>query len=263
MKLNHFFPSIMITGLQTVAALCLFGLVLIVGAGSLPALLGYESFVVYSGSMEPEIGVGDLAVVSPVPSEELRVGDVITYRPAGRPDVLVTHRLLRISEDEQGRLTFETKGDANATADQIAVVPEAVLGRVSYSIPQLGYIVDFAKRPMGRLALIGVPALLLALDYLLASSRKRFSSTVQPAEELIERGRLAMEKGALNVAIELFDQAIALDPWIEEAWILKAECLHGLDATNCLRAGLAVNPTSVTLSRALERVTPSTTQRTI
>jgi signal peptidase I len=265
-RLLHF-PTFILTGLQAVAAACLIGLVAMVLAASVPSLFGNESFVVYSGSMEPTLGVGDLAVVAPVRSEDLRAGDVITYRSPDRLDVVVTHRLAAISADAGGHLSFQTKGDANNAVDMVAVNPSAVLGRLSYSIPKLGYVVDFAQRPMGRMVLIAIPALLLALDYLLASSRKRFSAAMSPAigatEELLIRGREAMNSGALSTALKLFDEAIARDPRLEEAWLLKAECLRGMESAECLQAGLTVNPTSTSLRRALERVSPSTTQRTI
>ena len=154
------------------AAISLLFLIALVLAGTLPSLFGYESFVVYSGSMEPALGVGDLAVVQIVKSTELKEGDIITYRPAQQPELLVTHRLVQIGLDDRGRLQFTTKGDANSVVDQVAVRPEAVLGRVAYSIPKLGYLVDFAKRPEGRVLLIAIPGLLLGVDYVLAARRR-------------------------------------------------------------------------------------------
>src|SRR2546425_7378393 len=173
--------------IQMAAAISLLFLIALVLAGTLPSLFGYESFVVYSGSMEPALGVGDLAVVAVVKSAELKEGDIITYRPAQQPELVVTHRLTHISLDDRGRLQFTTKGDANNAEDQVAVRPEGVLGRVAYSIPKLGYLVDFAKRPEGKVLLIGIPGLLLGLDYLMAARRRR--SAVQTpkshSEELL------------------------------------------------------------------------------
>ena len=125
-------------------------------AGVLPAALGYEALVVLSGSMEPTIQVGSLAVVKPAGPQELAVGDVITYRAHERPDQLVTHRLVEIGRDEEGRLRFATKGDANNTVDQVTVDQNAVLGRVAFSVPFAGYVVDFARRP----GVVGIVSLL-------------------------------------------------------------------------------------------------------
>src|SRR4051794_2537755 len=101
-------------------------LVVAVVAGALPTLLGFETFVVLSGSMEPALGVGHLAVVGAVTPQILRVNDIITYRTPDRPNVVVTHRLIGVRTTEVGHLTFETRGDANDSADQIEVDSQAV-----------------------------------------------------------------------------------------------------------------------------------------
>src|SRR5579862_7699778 len=127
----------LLQGIQMTAAVSLLFLIVLVLAGTVPSLVGYESFVVYSGSMEPALGVGDLAVVQIMKSTDFKEGDIITYRPAEQPELLITHRVTRIALDDSGRLLFTTKGDANNAEDQVAVRPEAVLGRVAYSIPKV------------------------------------------------------------------------------------------------------------------------------
>lgn len=248
--------------IQMMAAVSLLFLIGLVLAGTAPTLLGFESFVVYSGSMEPALGVGDLAVVAPTKADEFRVGDIITYRPAQQPTLLVTHRLVGIGLGDQGRFAFQTKGDANNVVDQVMVAPEAVVGRVAYRIQKLGYLVDFAKRPEGRLSLIGIPGLLLGVDYLL-SLRRRASGGAKAAKteaaELVARGRIALNNSALHAAVTLFDQAIASDPRLEEAWLLKAECLDEPDRSACLQAALTVNPNSSRLRRVLEQATATST----
>ncbi|MBI4492968.1 MAG: signal peptidase I [Chloroflexi bacterium] len=243
------------------AALALLFLIAALLAGTLPSVFGYEAYVVYSGSMEPSIGVGDLAVVAPARTDQLMVGDIITYRTAQRPDIVVTHRLVGIALDEQGRTSFQTKGDANTTADQVTVDQGAVLGRVAYNIPRLGYLVEFSKRAEGKVLLIGIPGLLLALDYLLGARTRRKVEVRTPrgeVGELLARGRVALQNGGTGAALGLFDRAIAADPHLDEAWLLKAECLaDAQERLACLRAGLTVNPSSTRLREAVERATAS------
>lgn len=254
----------LLVGLQLTAAAALCFLIVTLLAGIAPSLFGYESFVVLSGSMEPALSVGDLAVVAPVRTESLMVGDIITYRQVRRPDVLVTHRITAIGLDEQGRLKFETRGDANNTSDQVLVDSKSVLGRVAYSIPKLGYLVEFSKRPEGRFLLIGLPGLLLVLDTFRGTRRRRAAADtaaeIVPVQTesgaLVAQGRIAMQNGGINAAISLFDRAIAADPHNDDAWLLKAECLDDTkEALACLRAGLTVNPSSAKLREALERAT--------
>src|SRR6266852_987524 len=162
-----------LTGLQVVAALVLLGLVVLLLAGTAPSVLGYESFVVYSGSMEPAIMTGDIAVVGPVKAGQLKIGDVITFRTPANPEVVVTHRLVMLETDPAGHLMFQTKGDANDIVDQVQVEQSALLGRVVYSLPRLGYMIDFSKRTEGKLLFIALPGLLLAGDYLREKLRRR------------------------------------------------------------------------------------------
>jgi signal peptidase len=240
------------------SALALLVLIVVLLAGTVPALFGAESFVVYTGSMQPAINVGDLVVVRPTSADQLRDGDVITYRTTLNPDILVTHRIVGTGTDNQGGRTFLTKGDASDSVDTVPVASGAVLGKVAYNIPWIGYLVEFSRTAQGKLVLIGVPGLLLVLDYLLSLRKKRGSVPVTQAQseagELLARGRVAQANGGVNAAMGLFDRAIAVDPHLDQAWLLKAACLpEGQERLACLRAGLTVNPSSVALREALGR----------
>jgi len=66
------------------------------------------------------------------------------------------------AEEEKGNTIFYTvKGDANEEADAEKVPRENVIGKVLFSIPFLGYTLDFAKKPVGFLLLIWVPAIMI------------------------------------------------------------------------------------------------------
>ena len=250
-----------LAALQIGAALALLALVLLLVASTAPSVFGYESFVVYSGSMEPAIKTGDIAVVGPTKVDDLRVGDVITYRAPIEPDVVITHRVMEISKDEDGRLSFQTKGDANNVQDQVLVDSKGVLGRVAYSLPRVGYLVDFSKRAEGKLLFIALPGLLLAADYLRSRLRRRTTSGtgaasaggVAPADAarlqaLLTSGRRALEAGFLTLATQAADGALELDARNEDAWILKAQ------ATGDPTTGAALLQTALVLNPGSERV---------
>jgi len=121
----------------------------------------YHSFLVQSGSMEPTIMTGDIIVVHA--EESYAVRDVITFR--GEENRIVTHRIAKAEEKENGIIEYITKGDANRTEDEGFVNSENVVGKVSLVVPKLGFFVGFVQTVPGFIALIIVPAVgLIALE---------------------------------------------------------------------------------------------------
>lgn len=126
-------------------------------------LLGYEVLVVQSGSMEPNYHVGSLVYVKPVDASELETGDVITFELGG--GVRGTHRIIEVLDDN-GSLSFRTKGDNNDDADFNPVLPEAIVGEVKFTIPYLGFLITYIQQPPGTYVTISVVAALLLLTIL-------------------------------------------------------------------------------------------------
>jgi signal peptidase I len=144
-----------------VAAGLLFGLVLV-----LPALLGWQRYVIVSGSMTATYDRGSLVLDDVVPVESLKVGDVITYRPpAGAgPEGLVTHRIATITADKLGHTVLRTKGDANKSADPWTFsLPQREQARVRAGIPYAGFALAALSRRDLRMLVVGVPAALIAI----------------------------------------------------------------------------------------------------
>jgi signal peptidase I len=109
---------------------------LVLGVGG-ARLLGYDAFVVTSGSMAPTIAVGSLIVVQAVPPVSIGVGDVVTY---ALPDRVVTHRVQQISQ-EDGRVAFVTRGDANDVTDPWLAEPQGTVGALRAVVPFAGFAV--------------------------------------------------------------------------------------------------------------------------
>ena len=127
----------------------------------LPLPGGPKMFVVLSGSMEPTIHTG--AVVVEVPESSYKVGDVVTFGKDTRVDIPTTHRLVA-SRAQEGVLLFSTKGDANNSPDGTEIRQSDIHGKVLFSIPYLGYIIDFVKKPIGLVLIIVLPALFIIGD---------------------------------------------------------------------------------------------------
>jgi signal peptidase len=128
-----------------------------------PALLGYQRYVITSGSMTGTYDRGSLVFDRVVPTTSLRAGDVITFRPPGHVG-LVTHRIASV-RTTAGQRVFTTKGDANRVADAWGAIAlhDARQARVAFHLPYLGYGLATLSDRRVRMIVIGVPALLIAL----------------------------------------------------------------------------------------------------
>ena len=150
-------------GLLTAVAVALAAAVLV------PALLGYQRYVITSGSMTGTYDRGSIVYDRVVPTRSLNVGDVITYAPpAGAgPAGLVTHRIAAITPQSGGARVFRTKGDANPVKDPWTfTLSRPTQARVAFHLPYVGYVLAALADRTLRMALIGVPALLVALSVL-------------------------------------------------------------------------------------------------
>jgi signal peptidase len=150
-----------------------------------PSLVGLQRYVIVSGSMAGSYDRGSLVLDEVVPVSDLRVGDVITYRPPRDTgiDHLVTHRIAAISSNGAAQRVFRTKGDANESADPWTfTLPDARQARVRAGIPYAGYALASLTRRDVRLAIIGLPAALIAFATLLALWRRLGEEAARRAE---------------------------------------------------------------------------------
>lgn len=142
-----------------VGAVIALGLLLVVSLVPIPGNIQVK--IVQSGSMAPAIKTGALVVVKP--SDRYSVGDVIMFGRDTKTEVPTTHRIIA-DEVRSGVFYYTTKGDANEDRDPQPTAQSAVIGKVLFSIPYLGYLLDFAKKPIGFILLIIVPAGIVVLD---------------------------------------------------------------------------------------------------
>jgi signal peptidase I len=126
-----------------------------------PSLLGGRSLTVMSGSMEPALGVGDVVVDSRVRPADVRVGDIVTFSDPEGTGKLITHRVRRLRIVD-GTAHVVTKGDNTNAVERWDVPADGSLGRVEYRVPLLGFLVFWLHGTLASVALIVVPALLLA-----------------------------------------------------------------------------------------------------
>lgn len=151
---------IIIKGFYWFSLLLLLAISLIVVFSKFNNPLGMRLFSVKSGSMEPSIRVGSIVMVKG--REEYQAGDMITVRMEKNAKETFTHRVVEVVENEElGRISYRTKGDANPEADRELVPKGRILGKVILIIPYLGYPVAIAQTQMGLTFLIIIPAALI------------------------------------------------------------------------------------------------------
>ena len=154
------------------------------GAGIALALVAPLAFdarplAVLSGSMEPALGTGDISVVRTIAPLDARPGDIVTFRDPGNSEKLITHRVRAMRVEGEG-VSFVTRGDANNVSERWRVPASGEIGRVAYRIPELGWVLMYARAQGLFVVLLGAAlALLLVLE--LAAIWRTDGSEGEPA----------------------------------------------------------------------------------
>lgn len=166
-----------------------------------PSVLSVTPLVVLSGSMsgdaEDHIEVGDLIFVGKAEPEDLKVGDVIAFMEEGSTTV-ITHRIIAVETAEDGLIQWQTKGDANPSADTEPVHQNNLVGIYRFRIPKVGDFALFLQEPMGMVLFIGVP-LLAFIIYDIIRRQKYANKESKKTAELeaeLERLRALQNEGA-------------------------------------------------------------------
>ncbi len=142
-----------------VGMLALIAIMLIISV--FPITGNFKILTVLSGSMEPTIKTGSIVFVKP--EKDYKINDVITFGPNTKTQTPVTHRIYDI-KIVAGEPVYITKGDANESADTREISKKDVVGKVLFSIPYFGYLIFFARKPLGFVLLITVPAIIILID---------------------------------------------------------------------------------------------------
>ena len=110
--------------------------------------------------MEPEIMTGSV-VFSTLKNEEVNKGDIVVFKSPDNEEITVIHRVMDINGEE-----YTTKGDNNENEDSWVLFKSNILGTVIFTIPYLGYVIDFMKTPLGFGLVLGIPALILIISFI-------------------------------------------------------------------------------------------------
>jgi signal peptidase len=127
-----------------------------------PSIGGVMPLIVLTDSMYPDIKSGDIIFAKKTDANSIEVGDDISFfDPAGNGTSIVTHRVTEIIE-EDGKLSFRTKGINNNTEDRVTVPAEKLVGEYTgIRIALAGNIALFMQTVPGLLICVVVPIVLL------------------------------------------------------------------------------------------------------
>jgi signal peptidase len=131
--------------------------ILIVAVGVLAIWIGLQAafgtqnpfYVVASGSMVPVLEVYDVLVVQGHdPFEEIEIGDIIVFNRPSDHNRVIVHRVVSII-DENPKI-IRTQGDANPASipgTDFPISEEEYIGKVVFTLPQVGYVTQILKPP--------------------------------------------------------------------------------------------------------------------
>ena len=117
----------------------------------LQVVFGTENpfYVVASGSMIPVLEVYDVLIVQGHdPFEEIEIGDIIVFNRPSDHNRVIVHRVVSIIDENPK--TIRTQGDANPASipgTDFPISEEEYIGKVVYTLPQVGYITQLLKPP--------------------------------------------------------------------------------------------------------------------
>ena len=107
----------------------------------------YKLYDVLTGSMSPTIKPGDFIVVKEIDANKVENGDIITFKSNNSKN-LTTHRVVDVINDD-GNISFQTKGDANDVLDPMLIDSNLLVGKVIFNIPYIGRIMSLVFKFKG------------------------------------------------------------------------------------------------------------------
>jgi len=161
--------------------------IIIVGVGVLVIWIGLQVafgtqnpfYVVASGSMIPVLEVYDVLIVQGhEPFEDIEVGDIIVFNRPSDHNRVIVHRVASIIQEDPK--TIRTQGDANPASipgTDFPITEEEYIGKVAYTLPQVGYVTQLLKPPINYAIIAIVIGIMVVKQVLKKKSEKELSFT--------------------------------------------------------------------------------------
>lgn len=169
---------------------------------AIPNFMGHTPLVHGTESMVPTFDATDLVIVErPEDPAALQEGDIISFMSGS---VIVTHRIINVHTDKEGRISYVTKGDANNAPDSGRVYPNQVIGVYEKHYNGLAPFALFLQTTKGLILCCVLPAFL----FIAAFSLKDHLEHRRDAKELAQ---LKAEVAAKEAEQAMKEQAATID----------------------------------------------------
>ncbi len=144
-------------------------------SGNKLSFFDYRLFTVVSNSMEPEFMVGDVLVAKETDPANIKVGDAVSYlgTQGSFKDKIITHEVTKITQDENGKYVFNTKGIKYGVEDVYEVTEDQLYGVVVYKTIVLSFIYKIIMTPVGLFVLVVIPVLYIIVSELISAMLKK------------------------------------------------------------------------------------------
>ena len=151
------------------------------------SIFNYRMFTVASGSMEPKYMIGAVLFSKDVEASKVKVGDAITYlgKTGDVANKVITHEVVDIEKDENGKYIFHTKGLTNLIEDPI-VYEEQLYGIVIHKAFLLSIVYKIISTPVGFYAFIIIPIMYIIGSEIIASALERKEEELKKRKKKIE-----------------------------------------------------------------------------
>ena len=133
------------------------------------SFFNYRIFTVVTGSMEPKYKIGDILIAKEKDPSEIKIGDAISYM-AIKDEIrgnVVTHQVVNITKDENGKYLFHSKGLTNLVEDPV-VREEQLYGVVVYKTKILSFIRKIISTDIGMILFVIIPVLYIIVSEMIA-----------------------------------------------------------------------------------------------
>jgi len=126
------------------------------------SIFKFRMFTVVSQSMTPKYDIGDVLISKEVEPSKIKEGDVISYLGTygDFADKVITHRVVGIQKNAEGKYFFRAKGDANLVEDPI-ISEDNLYGVVVYKSFILSLVYKIVGTKVGFYLFIILPILFI------------------------------------------------------------------------------------------------------